>query len=189
MLKLKTGYKLYLFEFRELPVGQVSARLTTGADTQIHHRLLLTDENELEVRPPDIGIGISQVIPVLVLALDTSDGLIAIEQPELHLHPALQAELGDLFIESSSGVRQNTLLIETHSEHLILRLMRRMRDTYNASLPPGLPAIHPEDVAVVHVQSQNSYAMVRILELDEEGHLLDPFPGGFFEEGFRERFS
>lgn len=139
----------------------------------------------------DVGIGISQVLPVLVNAYASNNKIIAIEQPEIHLHPALQAELGDVFIESALGQRKNTFLIETHSEHLILRLMRRMRDTFNERLPDGLPQITPDDIAVLYVQpkSNSSSSVVSFLELDEEGQLLDPFPGGFFEEGFRERFS
>lgn len=137
----------------------------------------------------DVGIGVSQVLPVLVGAYSSQNKMIAVEQPEIHLHPKLQAELGDLFIESALGERRNTFLIETHSEHLILRLMRRMRDTVNDNLPAGLPPVRPEDVAVIYVQPKGSSSAVRVLELDEEGQLLDPFPGGFFEESFHERFA
>ena len=137
----------------------------------------------------DIGIGISQVLPVLVSAYASAEKILAIEQPEIHLHPALQAELGDVFIESALGGRRNTFILETHSEHLILRIMRRMRDTVQGTLPDGLPPVHPEDVAILYVQPRDSAAIVRLLELDEEGELLDPWPGGFFEEGFRERFA
>ncbi|MBI3965150.1 MAG: DUF3696 domain-containing protein [Chloroflexi bacterium] len=137
----------------------------------------------------DVGIGISQVLPVLVNAYAYSNQTVVIEQPEIHLHPGLQAELGDVFSESALGERRNTCILETHSEHLILRLMRRMRDTANDSLPDGLPPVRPEDVAILYVQPKESAAVVRVLELDEEGQLLDPWPGGFFEEGFRERFA
>ena len=96
-----------------------------------------------------------------------------------------------MFIESALGERKNTFLLETHSEHLILRIMRRMRDTVRGTLPEGLPPVRPEDVAVLYVQpkADNSTSVVRVLELDEEGQLLDPWPGGFFEEGFNERFA
>jgi hypothetical protein len=149
--------------------------LDLRSNTQVSHR--------------DVGIGVSQVLPVLVGAYALQKQIIAIEQPEIHLHPALQAELGDVFIESALGGRRNTFILETHSEHLILRLMRRMRDTYEGTLPDGLPPVRPEDVAILYVQPKDSAAVVRRLELDEEGQLLDPWPGGFFEEGFRERFA
>jgi predicted ATPase len=126
---------------------------------------------------------------VLVSAFASSSQIITIEQPEIHLHPALQADLGDVFLQAALGEQKNRFLIESHSEHLLLRIMRRMRETANGSLPQGVPPVRPEDVAVLFVQPKGSSAAVRHLELDEEGQLLDPWPGGFFEEGYRERFA
>jgi len=137
----------------------------------------------------DVGIGVSQVLPVLVGAYASRNQIIAIEQPEIHLHPALQADLGDVFIQSALGDSKNRFLIETHSEHLLLRVMRRMRETNNGNLPENIPPITPEDVCVLFVQPKGTSSAVRHLELDEEGQLLDPWPGGFFEEGYRERFA
>lgn len=137
----------------------------------------------------DVGIGVSQVLPVLVGAYASQKQIIAIEQPEIHLHPALQADLGDVFIQSALGEGKNRFLIETHSEHLILRVMRRMRETSNGDLPKGVPQVTPKDVCVLFVQPKGTSSAVRHLELDEEGQLLDAWPGGFFEEGYRERFA
>lgn len=137
----------------------------------------------------DVGFGFSQVLPIIVQSMLSKNKTLLIEQPELHLHPALQAELGDLFIKSALGDQKNRFLIETHSEHLILRLMRRIRNTFNDDLPHGIPPIKPEDISIIYVDSNESGSFIRILELDEEGDFLDPWPGGFFEEGFRERFS
>src|SRR5262249_25817563 len=77
-------------------------------------------QTETELSHRDIGFGIGQVLPILINAAAQKRHLIAIEQPELHLHPAQQAELGDVFIEAALGERKNTFLLETHSEHLIL---------------------------------------------------------------------
>lgn len=151
--------------------------------------VLIDQRTNTLVSHRDIGIGISQVLPVLVTAYANRDSIVAIEQPEIHLHPALQAELGDVFIESALKEHGNTFILETHSEHLILRIMRRMRETAQETLPEGLPAVHPEDVAILYVQPRDGTTVVRVLELSEDGELLDPWPGGFFEEGFRERFS
>jgi predicted ATPase len=132
---------------------------------------------------------VSQVLPVLVGAFASNKKIVAIEQPEIHLHPALQAELGDVFIQSALGESNNRFIIETHSEHILLRIMKRMRETHNSDLPEGIPEITPHDVCVLFVQPDGASSIVRHMELDEEGQLLDPWPGGFFEEGFRERFG
>jgi hypothetical protein len=134
----------------------------------------------------DVGFGLSQVLPILVNAAAIREHLIAVEQPELHLHPAQQAELGDIFIDSALGERKNTFLLETHSEHLILRIMRRMRETYEGRLPDGLPLIRPEDVSIMFVERDGDRSIVREMPLNARGELLKAWPGGFFEEGLRE---
>ena len=96
-------------------------------------RLLLRTESGGLVQPSEVGAGISQLIPVIVAALvEGSKRLVAVEQPELHVHPALQARLGDLLIWAN---KERWFLIETHSEHLILRLLRRIRETHERSQP------------------------------------------------------
>lgn len=127
----------------------------------------------------DVGIGISQVLPVLVMAYGSRDKLLAMEQPEIHLHPALQAELGDVFIEAALGERKNTFILETHSEHLILRLMRRIREG----------KISQDDVGVVFVEPLARGSRFIELRIDEEGDFIDEWPGGFFEESFHEKFE
>ena len=119
-------------------------------------------------------------------ALNVGTLHVSIEQPELHLHPALQAELGDVFIESALGERKNTFILETHSEHLILRIMRRMRETHRRRLRPGLPPVRPEHVSVVYVERNGDRSAIREMPVNERGELVKAWPGGFFEEGLRE---
>lgn len=152
------------------------------------HELVLRDlKNNVAVSNRDVGVGISQLIPVIVHALAEKGAAIAVEQPELHLHPALQAKLGDLFIESAIG-RGNTLILETHSEHLILRVMKRIRETARNSLPEGKQPIKPEDVAVLYVQPGENGSTVQELRIDEQGRFVDNWPQGFFEERLDEMF-
>jgi len=94
-------------------------------------RLVLVDERTgLEVQPIEVGVGLSQLLPIVVGAIDhETGGILATEQPELHLHPAIQVELGDFFAACIGRVEGRQFLIETHSEHLILRLCRRIRET------------------------------------------------------------
>ncbi len=130
----------------------------------------------------DVGIGVSQVLPVLVQAYASRQALIAMEQPEIHLHPALQAELGDVFIESALGDQQNRFVLETHSEHLILRILRRIRESSRRSSP----AISPDDVCVLYVHPRDTGAQVMEMRISPDGQFLDPWPGGFFPERVRE---
>ena len=139
----------------------------------------------------DVGFGISQIIPVIVQCIISKGSTIIIEQPELHLHPRLQAELGDLFIDSAIN-KNNTLLIETHSEHILLRIMRRIRETTNETLPEGATPIRAEDVSLVYVESietdGDKHSIIREMPLNDQGELVKAWPGGFFEEGLREVF-
>ena len=155
---------------------------------ELQDLVLINKRTGTPVSHRDVGIGVSQVLPVLVSAYASENELLAIEQPEIHLHPALQAELGDVFLESALGGADNTFLIETHSEHLLLRIMRRMRETSTGKLPDGVPEVRPEDVMVLFVEPDGPQSIVREMPLNERGELVKAWPGGFFEEGLREIF-
>lgn len=140
----------------------------------------------IHVGTTDVGFGFGQVLPVIVQCLLSKQNMILIEQPELHLHPRLQAELGDLFIDSALGESRNTLIIETHSEHLILRLLRRIRETSEGRLENGQIAITPDDLAVVYAKPTPEGTKLIHLRVTEDGDFADPWPDGFFPERARE---
>lgn len=160
----------------------------TDRGEKISDLVLMDKRTKTPVSHRDVGIGVSQVIPILVSCYGLSDAFIAIEQPEIHLHPKLQAELGDVFIESALGEQKNTFILETHSEHLLLRIMRRMRETYNNELPEGCLPVRPEDVSVLFVESDSRGSFVREMPLNKRGELVKAWPGGFFEEELDEIF-
>lgn len=142
--------------------------------------LRLTDKvTKIDVSPLDVGVGISQVLPIIVQSLLSVNSLICIEQPEIHLHPRLQAELGSLLASTIGEPNANQYIIETHSEHLILRLQRLVRSGQ----------LQPNDVAVLHVDKTNDGSIVRELRMSKSGRFIDRWPHGFFEEGFNERFG
>jgi predicted ATPase len=150
--------------------------------------VLLDLRSKTAVTHRDVGIGISQVLPVLVHAYASKNKLIAIEQPEIHLHPALQAELGDLFIESALGENGNHFILETHSEHLILRLLRRVRESTEGELENGKRGLRPADISVLYVEPTDQGSSVIELPVTADGDFSRPWPNGFFGERSTELF-
>jgi len=150
-------------------------------------------EKGILVAPGDVGVGISQMVPVLVAALRQRSGILAIEQPELHIHPAIQVGLGDLFIRAVRGdpdflFTTKSLLIETHSEHIMLRLLRRIRERAEDELPPGVEGLSSDDLSVVYVEGDDQGVRFRPLRVSEDGEFRDQWPQGFFEERAGELF-
>ena len=156
--------------------------------TKLLHYKDNDEDNGIDVGLSDVGIGISQLIPVVVGALDNSQnyGIFAVQQPELHLHPALQVALGDVFIDAIKDNNNNrTILIETHSEHLVLRLLRRVHETSSKRVKTEY-TLTPDDLSVV-VQStpEGEFASVSVTK---DGDFDEPWPEGFFEERDSELF-
>ena len=127
----------------------------------------------------EVGFGLSQALPVIVQTMLAPEGsTILIEQPELHLHPGAQAELGDLFMQATAG-RGIRLLVETHSEHLILRLQRRIR----------MRSLVPDVINVSFVTKNAGLSTCHHLRMDREGDFIDEWPEGFFNERYSEIFG
>ena len=179
--------KMQQRQFTTMEVDTLAAALAAGPPQR--ELQLVAAKTGLPVRPADVGVGISQILPVVVAALDSDrPAITAIEQPELHLHPRLQVELGDLFAQQID--KGGAFLIETHSEHLLLRLMKRMRQTCDGTLAEGAPKVRPEDIAVyfVEIDPEGDQTLIREMPLNERGELVKAWPGGFFEEDLHEIF-
>lgn len=134
-----------------------------------------TSARSEEVKLTDVGFGISQVLPVIVQAFYAApNSTVLIEQPEIHLHPAVQASLADLFIAASQarqdGENRNVqFVIESHSEHLLRRLQRRIAEQ----------AVDPSDVAVYFCYPGEHGSAIDRLELNAYGDILN-WPPDFF---------
>ena len=122
-----------------------------------------------EVLITDMGIGVSQVLPVLVLCYYVPEGsTIILEQPELHLHPSVQAGLADVFIDVIKN-RNVQILLESHSEHLLRRLQRRIAEE----------AFEPDDAALYFCEMREGASKLRQLEIDMFGNMHN-WPDDFF---------
>jgi predicted ATPase len=148
------------------------------------------------VSPADVGFGVGQLLPILVEGIAYPGSIICVEQPEIHLHPRLQGHLADFFVETCmqgqvdhsersrrsrrvGGVarreQRNQWIVETHSEALMLRLRRRIRE---GTLDPNM-------VSVLYVApGVSGGSVVKPIKLNHDGDFEDEWPGGFFEERF-----
>ncbi|MFC6281672.1 MULTISPECIES: AAA family ATPase [Polaromonas] len=140
----------------------------------------------LWVAATDVGFGIGQLLPVIIegaLAVRSNNAnrrekAICIEQPEIHLHPRLQANVADFLIETAR-TSSCQWIIETHSEALMLRIQKRIRE--------GTLAAESVSVVFVEPTGENGSRIIN-LRLDNNGNFIDEWPGGFFEENFSEMF-
>jgi len=128
-----------------------------------------------EVALPDVGFGVSQVLPALVQAFYCPpESIVWMEQPEIHLHPQVQAELADAFISAvqayENGRPRNVqLIVETHSEHFLNRMQRRIAEE----------ALRPEDVAIYFARPTKNGAELEELRVNALGDITN-WPDNFF---------
>ena len=123
----------------------------------------------------DAGFGISQVLPVLVLlAYANSGDKVILEQPEIHLHPAVQSGLTDIIIETAL-MRDVQIIVESHSEHLLTRLQRRIAER---TLSRGL-TIGPDLVSTYFCSQAGDESQLSALEIDDFGNIHN-WPQDFF---------
>ena len=143
---------------------------------------ILKNGHELSFR--DIGFGWSQVIPVLVELVQQKYSAIFVEQPELHLHPNNQSELMDVILENLPQKKDSLspIFLELHSEQMVLRLLRRIREEGEKKTQ----RIHPDNCSVIHVSKGDDGSIIQKLELSNAGTMVDPWPGGFFESALKD---
>lgn len=137
--------------------------------------LVQSQASSPEVLLPDVGFGVSQVLPVLTLCYYVPEGsTIILEHPEIHLHPSAQSGLADVLIDAAT-TRHVQIIVESHSEHLLRRLQRRLAED----------TIKPTDVALLFCDSRNGAAHMERLEVDIFGEISN-WPEAFFGDEFEE---
>lgn len=195
--KLDLGYGLALRTTKAITevsiINTLASDISSGLkqlpkDYSERFRVALWDEtNELDVAPNEVGAGISQLMPLVVAALSRKQGMIACEQPELHVHPRIQVALGDLITQANSNTQ---FLIETHSEHLILRVLRRIRESGTSNYPTDFKELTTRDVSVISIEPSLSGngSVIKKYEITDDGDFAENWPNGFFDERDEELF-
>ena len=144
-----------------------SYRLVPVSNYENGYEFLVTkDKGGPEVRLMDVGFGVSQVLPVLILCYYVPKGsILVLEQPEAHLHPKVQSDLADVLIDVVKK-RNLQIILESHSEHLLHRLTRRIAEG----------EISANDMALYACQINDATSEIEPLKMDEYGNVSN-WPG------------
>lgn len=137
--------------------------------SNLYRALVKMPGSKVEVTLTDVGFGVSQVLPVLVLLYYVPKGsTVLMEQPEIHLHPAVQSGLADLMLNVAKA-RKLQIILESHSEHLLRRFQRRVAEGKASS----------KNIKLYFVSTKGGVAKVDDLNLNEWGE-IEKWPDNFF---------
>lgn len=151
---------------------------TIGTSANLYRVMVRKTPTSERVVLTDVGFGVSQVLPALtLLAYVPAGSVVILEQPEIHLHPAVQSGLADIIIEAAK-VRQVQVIVESHSEHLLLRLQRRLAE--------GAKDLRLSDLALYFCHFDGKQSNLESLELTATGDIVN-WPDDFFGDPFGER--
>jgi len=149
-----------IYSFRLQPVGE------SQTIYQCHVKVTPT---ATEVLLPDVGFGVSQILPVLAnCALLPEGSTLLLEQPEIHLHPFAQAALADVLIDAITN-RNLQIIVESHSEHLLRRIQRRI----------AREILKPDDTALYFCKLENGTSAIEELDVNTYGYITN-WPKNFF---------
>ncbi len=167
-LGLISSFDLDMLDERQT-LYRMNVRLRSGAP-----QVLLTD----------VGFGVSQVLPVLVMLAYAQDGdTLVLEQPEIHLHPAVQSGLADIILETAL-TRNVQIILESHSEHLLMRLQRRIaEEEFGRNL-----RVKPSDVSLYFAKQTPKGSHLERLEIDLFGNIVN-WPAEFFGDPLADRIA
>lgn len=143
--------------------------------TNLYRVAVQTTPGAAKVLITDVGFGVSQVLPVIVLCFYAPKGsTILLEQPEIHLHPSVQSGLADVFIDAAKK-RKVQIIVESHSEHLLRRIQRRIAEE----------ELSKDEAALYFCEISDGESQIRELELDLLGNITN-WPKDFFADQFGE---
>jgi predicted ATPase len=160
---------------KDLGVIESFAVKPVAAGRKEYEVVVKTHAAATEVKITDVGFGVSQVLPALVQAFYCPpNSTVWMEQPEIHLHPQVQAELADVFVSAIQAreegrERHVQLIVESHSEHFLNRLQRRVAEG----------SVSPDDVAVYFCRRGGAATELEPLRLNMFGE-IENWPQNFF---------
>lgn len=141
--------------------------IKVSKDANNAYRITLENSESIQVDLCHMGFGISQILPIIVQGLLVPpNGLFIIDAPEVHMHPYIQSEMVDFFIDLT---RQRKVMIETHSEHIVTRLRRRIAEG----------ALKPEDINLCFVENNGNGSQYQTLSINDKGSFYGDMPKGF----------
>jgi len=132
------------------------------------------------VSPASVGVGFSQIAPIILMCLTAEkNDVLIFEQPELHLHPALQQKLGDFFLQMSKLGTQ--IIIETHSDHILNRVRLRSLEDLKS---------FKENVNIVFVEKEDKQSKFNQFKITDDGDFdFQTYPKGFFDQTSKDTFK
>lgn len=144
-------------------------------NNNIYQVLVKKSPNTRSVKITDVGFGVSQILPVLAICYYIPEGsILLLEQPEIHLHPSVQCGLADVFIDAIEK-RNIQIIVESHSEHLLKRLQRRIAEK----------SFSRDDAALYFCDIERGVSNLVSLEMDLFGNIIN-WPKDFFGDSFGE---
>ena len=130
----------------------------------------------------DTGYGMSQLMPIIFNAISNDKNMILVQQPETHLHPKLQADVGKIMVDSlanKSNHRLKTWIVETHSETILLRILKMIRQ-----------GVFDSNMLRVYYIDKNidGESIIKRMRVSSSGELVTHWPDGFFSTDLKEMF-
>jgi AAA domain, putative AbiEii toxin, Type IV TA system/Protein of unknown function (DUF3696) len=149
-----------------------------AAGSSLYRVLVKRSKGSAWVAITDVGFGVSQILPVLTLCFAAPIGsTIILEQPEIHLHPSVQAGLADVFIDAMK-IRKVQLIVESHSEHFLQRLLRRVAES----------DVEADSTALYFCDNQGGASTISALDVDMFGSIRN-WPDRFFGDPLGESIA
>jgi predicted ATPase len=142
-----------------------------------YYEIIFAPKNsKIKISSMHVGLGYPLILPFIVQCIIAKNKIILIEEPEVHLHPKIEADLADLIVESSL-LRNNQFIIETHSEDFLLRILKSIRQE----------KIKPEHVSVNYITpNDKTGSKINKITINKYGQYTTPWKDDLFADRIKE---